>query len=200
MNNITLFKPIVLRSSLDDMTLSQKEIALDLLTNRKLLVPDSDGLRFIPLSRKQRPKERLPKFYLYGSEAVCYYRQSLGLPDVSITEIEIDDIVTHTEDFDTLYDLLFLLNRVRMRNDRNRKLQEYGCPGIILWNEYRMLQEYVESLQDNNWCGHPVINRYNTADPDEEPEWNEEIRKSLADIDYELTGSNSSDEPVRKAQ
>lgn len=200
MKNITLFKPIILRSSLDDMTLSQKEIALDLLANRKLLVPGSDGLRFIPLSRKQRPKEKLPKFYLYGSEAVCYYRQSLGLPDVSITDIEIDDIVAATEDFDTLYDLLFLLNRVRMRNDRNRKLHEYGAPGIILWNEYRTLQEYVESLQDNNWCGHPMINRYNISDSDEEPEWEEEIRKSLADIGYELAGSKNTAEPVIKAQ
>ena len=196
MKNITLFKPIVLRSSLDDMTLSQKEIALDLLTNRKLLVPGSDGLRFIPLSRKQRPKEKPPKFYLYGSEAVCYYRQSLGLPDVSITDIEIDDIVVATEDFDTVYDLLFLLNRVRMRNDRNRKLHEYGAPGIILWNEYRMLQEYVESLQDNHWCGHPVINRYNTADPDDEPEWEEEIRKSLTDIGYSLLQRKLENEPI----
>ena len=196
MKNITLFKPIVLRSSLDDMTLSQKEIALDLLTNRKLLVPGSDGLRFIPLSRKQRPKEKPPKFYLYGSEAVCYYRQSLGLTDVSITDIEIDDIVVNTEDFDTLYDLLFLLNRVRMRNDRNRKLQEYGAPGIILWNEYRMLQEYVESLQDNHWSGHPVINRYNTADPDDEPEWEEEIRKSLTDIGYSLLQRKLENEPI----
>jgi len=196
MKNITLFKPIVLRSALDDMTLSQKEIALDLLSNRKLLVPGSDGMHFIPLSRKQRPKEKLPKFYLYGSEAVCYYRQSLGFPDVSITDIEIDDIVVETEDFDTLYDILFLLNRVSMRNDRYRKLLEYGAPEIILWNEYRMLQEYVESLQDNNWCGHPVINRYNTANPDEKPEWEEEVRKSLADIGYSLVKYKQENESV----
>jgi len=196
MKNITLFKPIVLRNSLDDMTLSQKEIALDLLSNRKLLVPGSDGMHFITLSRKQRPKEKLPKFYLYGSEAVCYYRQSLGFPDVSITDIEIDDIVVEAEDFDTLYDILFLLNRVSMRNDRYRKLLEYGAPEIILWNEYRMLQEYVESLQDNNWCGHPVINRYNTANPDEEPEWEEEVRKSLADIGYSLVKYKQENESV----
>ena len=153
-------------------------------------------MHFIPLSRKQRHKEKLPKFYLYGSEAVCYYRQSLGFPDVSITDIEIDDIVVETEDFDTLYDILFLLNRVSMRNDRYRKLLEYGAPEIILWNEYRMLQEYVESLQDNNWCGHPVINRYNTANPDEEPEWEEEVRKSLADIGYSLVKYKQENESV----
>ena len=46
MKDITLFKPIVLRSSLDDMTLSQKEIAIDLLTNSKVLVPGKDGLKY----------------------------------------------------------------------------------------------------------------------------------------------------------
>jgi DNA-directed RNA polymerase beta' subunit len=83
-----------------------------------------------------------------------------------------------------------------MRNDRYRKLLEYGAPEIILWNEYRMLQEYVESLQDNNWCGHPVINRYNTANPDEEPEWEEEVRKSLADIGYSLVKYKQENESV----
>ena len=194
MNPITLFKPIVLRADLDDMTLSQKEIALDLLTNRKFLIPDKDGLRFVQSGKDYKPK--LPKFYLYGSEAVCYYRQSLGLPDVSITDIDIDDIVVATENFDTLYDLMFLLNRVYMRNQRNIKLHSYGCPPIILWNEYRVLQEYVESLQNNSWCGNPVINRYNTADPDEEPQWEEEVRKSLADIGYSLLRFKQENEPI----
>ena len=151
MTNITLIKPVVLRNALNDMTISQREIAVDLLTNRKFLLPDTDGLRLI----KNKKSSRLPKFYLYGSEAVCYFRQSLGLPDVSLTDIEIDDIVMNTADFDTLYDILYLLNRVRMRNARFTRLLTLGAPAIILWNEYRMLQEHMEDLQDNNWCGHP---------------------------------------------
>ena len=39
MKNITLIKPVVLRSALNDMTVSQREIAVDLLTNRKFLLP-----------------------------------------------------------------------------------------------------------------------------------------------------------------
>lgn len=100
------------------------------------------------------------------------------------------------EDFDTLYDLMFLLNRVNTRNQRNIKLRDLGCPGIILWNEYRMLQEYVESLQDNNWYVHPVINRFNTTDSDEEPVWEEEVRKSLADIGYSLLHYKKKTEPI----
>lgn len=183
MKNITLIKPVVLRSALNDMTVSQREIAVDLLSNRKFLLPGADGLRLIENTKNS---SKLPKFYLYGSEAVCYYRQSLDLPDVSLTDIEIDDIVMNTEDFDTLYDILYLLNRVRMRNSRFTRLLALDAPAIILWNEYRMLQEHMEDLQDNNWCGHPVINRFNTACEDEAPEWHEEIRKSLTDINYSL--------------
>ena len=74
MKNITLIKPVILRSALNDMTVSQREIAVDLLTNRKFLLPDADGLRLIENTKNS---SKLPKFYLYGSEAVCYYRQSL---------------------------------------------------------------------------------------------------------------------------
>ena len=51
MKNITLIKPVVLRSALNDMTVSQREIAVDLLTNRKFLLPDADGLRLIETRR-----------------------------------------------------------------------------------------------------------------------------------------------------
>lgn len=193
MKNITLIKPVVLRSALNDMTVSQREIAVDLLTNRKFLLPGADGLRLI---ENMKNSSKLPKFYLYGSEAVCYYRQSLDLPDVSLTDIEIDDIVMNTEDFDTLYDILYLLNRVRMRNARFTRLQAMDAPAVILWNEYRMLQEYMEDLQDNNWCGHPVINRFNTACEDEDPEWHEEVRKSLTDISYSLLQYKKENEPI----
>ena len=184
MKLIILHKPMVLRSSLDDMTASQKEIALDLLTNRKLLIPGTNGLRFIG------NKHETPKFFLYGSEAVCYYRQSLGLPDVSIRTIDPDNILQDIDDYDTLYDILHLLHRVDIRNERIIKLRDLDVPNIILWNEDRMLPEYVEFLQDNNWCGKPVINRYDTADEGEEPEWHEEIRKSLIDIGYDLAENN----------
>ena len=184
MKLIILNKPVVLRSSLDDMTASQKEIALDLLTNRKLLIPDNNGLKFVS------HKSETPKFFLYGSEAVCYYRQSLGLPDVSIKTIDPDDILQDIDDFDTVFDILHLLHRVDIRNERIMKLRDMDVPNIILWNEDRMLQEYVEFLQDNNWCGNPEINRYNTADEDTEPEWHEEVRRSLTDIGYDLVENN----------
>lgn len=194
MNNIILIKPIVLRDALSDMTASQKALALDLLCGRKFLQPGADGLRYIDSGQKTH---RLPQFYLYGSEAVCYYRQSLGLPDISIRDIEIEDIITDTEDFATLFDILYFLHLVHRQNQRLTHLIELDVPGIILWNEYRVLQEYVETLQDNNWNGHPVINRFNTADDDdEEPDWHEVVRKSLADIDYSLLRRKQVSTPI----
>lgn len=197
MKNITLCRPIVLRSSLNDMSLSQREIAIDLLSSRKLLVPDRDGLKIVEPDAQHGG--RLPRFYLYGSEAVCYYRQSLGLPDASIKDIEVDDIVTNTEDFDTLFDILFFLNNVSMRNGRVKKLMDMDAPMVILWNEYRMLQEYVEALQDNNWCGRPAMNRFRVPYEDEaqeDAEWHEQERKSLADIGYSLLRHEPGHEPT----
>ena len=83
-----------------------------------------------------------------------------------------------------------------MRNSRFTRLLALDAPAIILWNEYRMLQEHMEDLQDNNWCGHPVINRFNTADEDETPEWHEEVRKSLTDINYSLLQYKKENEPI----
>lgn len=188
MNTITLYKPLVLRNSLDDMTESQRRIAHDLLINHLALIPGKDGFRF----EKMSDNKHIPSFFLYGSEAVCYYRQALGLPDISIKMIDVDDIITSIEDFNTLYDIIFLLNNVNMRNNRVRKLRETGAPAIIMWNEDRVLQEYLETLQNNKWAGRPVINHLGLPydmrceGNDEETKMEVLNRKSLADIGYDL--------------
>ena len=50
-------------------------------------------------------------------------------------------------------DLNDLYRRVINRNNRLRKLMEYGAPDIIIRNEKRMLQEAVDSLIDNGRRG-----------------------------------------------
>lgn len=182
MDNINLFKPVILQHSLDDMAEAQKETAIDLLRMRKLLVPEATGLTLI----KNKVGSNLPDFFLYGSEAVCYYRQSLGLPDVSVKSINVDDILCCCDDFDTLYDIQYFLRSVYRRNLRNQRLQALRAPAIILMNEYRLFQEYVESLQNNNYCGKPKTARYNIAEANEEPVYKEEALKSLVDIEYNL--------------
>ncbi len=60
-------------------------------------------------------------------------------------------------------DLNDLYRRVINRNNRLKKLIEYGTPDIIIRNEKRMLQEAVDSLIDNGRRGRPVTGPGNRA-------------------------------------
>ncbi|MDO4299991.1 MAG: DNA-directed RNA polymerase subunit beta' [Clostridia bacterium] len=60
-------------------------------------------------------------------------------------------------------DLNDLYRRVINRNNRLKKLIEYGTPDIIVRNEKRMLQEAVDSLIDNGRRGRPVTGPGNRA-------------------------------------
>ena len=50
-------------------------------------------------------------------------------------------------------DLNDLYRRVINRNNRLKRLMELNAPDIIIRNEKRMLQEAVDALFDNGWCG-----------------------------------------------
>lgn len=54
------------------------------------------------------------------------------------------------------HDLTALYSRVYMRAERLRKLMELNAPEIIIRNEERILQEYVDSLLANGMRGKPV--------------------------------------------
>lgn len=181
MYSIKFMKPIVLRKSLDDMTGEQKEQALRLLYNTDILTIDKDGVHTI---HEKDAKDT--RFSFYGSEAVCVYREMLGLPDVSIRSIDVNDIVQAVSDYDTLFDIIFFLRRVDVRSERFNKLSAMLAPKVILMNEYRMLRENVEFLQDNNWCDHPIVCSYDVDDDDGNIEHCEDVRKSLSDIGYDL--------------
>ncbi len=147
MQNIYLSKPVILKKSLTDMSAPQRRDALDLLENRKYLTFDETGIRLIS------PKEfgeHSTHFY-YGSEAVCIYRQSLGLADIGIHAIKVMDILGQLADYDVLQEICSHLRRIQSRNDRFIKLSGMGAPFILLVNEYRSLQEYVETLDNNNY-------------------------------------------------
>ena len=181
MYSIKFMKPIVLRKSLDDMTEKQKEQALRLLYNTDFIVIDKGGLKIVP--EKEAKDIRL---CFYGSEAVCVYREMLGLPDVGIRSIDVNDIVQAVTDYDTLFDIMFFLRRVDVRSERFNKLSAMLAPKVILMNEYRMLRENVEFLQDNNWCDHPIVCCYDAEDDDGNVEHCEDVRKSLCDVGYDL--------------
>lgn len=56
-----------------------------------------------------------------------------------------------------------------------------------------MLQEYVETLEDNHCSDHPVMNCFETVNEDGEPEHHEETRKSLNDIGTSLLSMMDTD-------
>ena len=179
MNNITFMKPIVLLKSLDDMTEKQQKQARRFLANTDVITVGETGLKIIPASEAKD----LPIFF-YGSEAVCMYRQMLGLPDVGIRSIDVNKIVECTCCFEGLVDIVHFLRIVDSRNERIKKLASMNAPTILLLNEYRMLHDRVEYLQDNNWCGHPETWTYRDGEDDTEGE--EIPRKSLACIGFDL--------------
>lgn len=181
MYNINFLKPIVLTKSLDDMEGEHKEQALRLLNNKDYIIIDQDGINIVPES-----KAKSAKIYFYGSEAVCIYRETLGLPDVGIHKIDVNDIVQSVKDYECLFDIMFFLHRVYNRSSRFSKLAAMLAPIIILENEYRVLREYVEFLQDNNWCDHPYICSYDIEDEDGNPEHCDDVRQSLCDVGYDL--------------
>ena len=186
MNDIHLLKPIVLRNSLDDVTEKQKKQAIRFLCNYDVLTVNKSSLE---IRSYESVKGRLPSICFFGSEAVCIYRQTLGLPDISIRSIDVDRIVQNTFCFDHLIDILFFLHRVERRNMRFARLYSINAPAVIMMNEYRVLQEYVEYLQDNNWSGRPITYEYEEENRDGKLERRQEIRKSLVDIKYDLVAA-----------
>ena len=196
MNNISLYKPVILRKSLKDMTEKQRQTAEKLLCNHLFVTVCPSGLEFIENGKDVK----LPDIFFYGSEAVCIYRQSLGLPDVSVRHIDINNILTKIEDFNTCSDILCFLHSVHMRNDRARYLQDIGAPSVILYNEYRQLQERMEFLEDNHWCGNPVTNSFDVPyeDDTQKPDHYEEVRKSLADTGLSLLPQESNNKESAK--
>jgi len=111
----------------------------------------------------------------------------LGLPDIGIRRIDVDKILTSTWCFQQLSDIILLLQRVNFRNARFKQLSGFQMPSIIMMNEYRMLQDYVETLQHNGWAGHPVTDRFDEKDENGKVTHREIPIRSLADIGFDLT-------------
>ena len=197
MKNITFMKPIVLIKSLDDMETKQREQAIRFLRGRDVLFMTKDGMKTAAFSETDG---KLPEFCFYGSEAVCLYRQMLGLPDVSIRTIDVNKILTCIPCYYCLYDILYFLQRVECRAARFARISAINPPHVIMINEYRMLHEYVEYLQDNNWCGKPKLDIYNAENEDGCTEHHEDVRRSLVDIGFDLVTNTSANERKREEE
>ena len=59
------------------------------------------------------------------------------------------------------YDIQYLYSRLACRCSRLEKLQGLNAPEIILRNEARMMQEYLDTLLANGRRGKPVVSCQN---------------------------------------
>ena len=184
MKPIELYKPVVLKGDLEDMEGEEKGHALDLLEYRTVLVPEKNGWRFISM---ESISDKLSYYYLYGPEAVCFYRQSLGMKDVSISRIDVNRIVERTEDLRVLRDILELVETVAREDNVFELLDALKRPEenykMQMWN----LRLAVEDLQDNHWCGEPKTERSTGFDVEGSPTEQQRELHSLADIGYKLS-------------
>lgn len=171
------------------MTEKQRQTAEELLNASKMLTFDETGV----VIQKHNSKDGYPALFYHGSEAVCIYRQILGLPDASIRSIPVDEILQQIDNYDDLYDILHFIYNINLRNERIQKLISLNVPTIIQIAEYRVLQEYVEFMEDNYWCGKPINHQCNYG-KEEPPFPNAAIKKSLADIGLSLLPQENDNE------
>ena len=94
--------------------------------------------------------------------------------------MDVSGILEMAETFDEAYDLLWLLERVKNRNDRVKKLGDLGAPKIIMRNEYRLLWESVERLFYNPYLPNPAS--YTCEDGEEH------IRTCVMDLILKMEG------------
>ena len=169
MNKIVFAKPVIAKYSATlHMTIEQAKVAHKLFANA-LFMKDGELVE---------PKEAIGA--LYGAEAVLAYMEKLGLEAHPLKEIDVDAILSICDTYDDAYDLLCLMRRVDMRNERVRKLEELDAPAIIMMNEYRMLQDTVDQLFFNRFTLHPITYTCPAEDEDEPDEIH--IRTCVMDL------------------
>lgn len=189
MKDIHFLKPIVLKKSLEDMQGKQKEQAFRLLYNKEVMVFDCNGISFVP-----NTEANINRFCFYGSEAVCVYREMLGLPDVGIRRIEVNKIIQSVDDYECLSDITDFMFKVNASNERFTFFSTLYFPTLVLIHEYSLLRNRVEHLQNNSQCRHPGAHVYDIDEGEGIISHHEDIKHSLIDIGYDLiTGTCKSD-------
>lgn len=163
MKNIQFASPMITSiTATMDMSVDQAKNARELFAGTLLAVKAEEGVRLI--------NGKDTKGALYGPEAVIAYRESLGLETLPMKTLHVNDILELANTFDEAEDLIYLMRRVKSRNDRVRRLKELGAPQIIMINETRMLWEAVEHLFFNRFTPNPLTYTIPAEAEDEEEE------------------------------
>lgn len=179
MIKIDLVRPIVMYKQIKGISLLTKvseENLQKLVTCIKYIVTeDANGLSKrhiideVEASRSGIDK----KLLLTGSEAVVWLLNDMSISEKVISSIEIPSDV-FLEGMRQWNDICSLCVAVEMKNNRTKNLIEIGAPDIVIRNEYRMLTEAVNMLEDTSWSNDP-------------PVWPDgTIKRCLADVGYSL--------------
>ena len=147
MKDIKLVKPVIVRASLKDMCPVCREQAEKFL----------DGKEVINNNGEIVPAEKMDKDSIMGSEAAALLREALELQDVSIKTIPVNTIIAEIDDIYQMIDILLLIKRVEYTNDLLGEAIRDGAKPAKVNKVYRLLQEKVEYLLDNDWCGEPLV-------------------------------------------
>ena len=167
-------RPILPRT----LEMSRKDLEAVIYLGSYLVVePGSTGYTYkqtIPAKEFEEKKlDKSDGVFLTGAEAVEAIMEKDGV--TSCREAAILRVIPvipltmryhkffckeQNQDVWEMLDIEILYARVLSRSIRLEKLTRMGAPDVILVNERRMLQEYVDALVDNGRRGFPVMNRF----------------------------------------
>ena len=152
-----------------------EDIIADIRQMQMNAEPDEEGNIEIDLNEEQQElldlDDEINKYESKLGAARCMlsalkHVQGENLSNLILTEINVlplelrgilKDVANKTPY--VLDDLEMLYRRVINRNSRVGKLQALGAPDIIMRNEKRMLQEYVDTLIANGRRGRPFLGK-----------------------------------------
>ena len=118
---------------------------------------------------------------VWGIHAVDFFQHLSHV--IPLMKIHIPDDVFRVASKDEWYDISTSFLSVKTRNERLQKLISLNAPAIIIDNEYRMLVEAIQRLENNSLftCGDEPLengNRYRNA--------NGMVYRSLNSVGYSL--------------
>lgn len=164
MGHITMAYPVVNINHIrkhpdlqDALGLSLRDLE-SLIYCSKLLVGDHDNVNIVDFKNVGTYE-----ICLYGAEAIEYLLKKKEISDkyilhyLPVLPLQTRYLVQDGKVYE--FHLNYLTRRVVIRNNRLKKLMEIGAPEIILRNEKRMLQEYVDAYINNGLRGIPILSK-----------------------------------------
>lgn len=160
MLKLSLCRPMLIDTHIqrvaDKLPYSMEDL-MDILRCIKFIYKNDSGeFEFLDTSVKSIPDGMDTTKLSYGPDAIIEICKEHNIEINPITEIDVP-VLFYYENCQIIWDdVCYLFARVESRSSRLGKLLELNAPSIIIMNETRMLEEYLETLEHNNlysWMG-----------------------------------------------